>query len=53
MFGAINMKILFIRHGQTDWNVQGKIQGSYDSELNDTGIKQAMSLSEKLLNLTH
>ena len=47
------MKLIFIRHGQTDWNVQGKIQGSYDSELNDTGIKQAMNLSEKLLNLNY
>ena len=48
-----DMKLIFIRHGQTDWNVQGKIQGSYDSELNDTGIKQAMNLSEKLLNLNY
>lgn len=47
------MKLIFIRHGQTDWNLQGKIQGSYDSELNDTGIKQAMELSEKLLNLDY
>lgn len=47
------MKLIFIRHGQTDWNVQGKIQGSYDSELNDTGIKQANELSEKLLNLNY
>lgn len=47
------MKLIFIRHGQTDWNVQGKIQGSYDSELNDTGIKQAMKLSEKLLSLNY
>ena len=47
------MKLIFIRHGQTDWNVQGKIQGSYDSELNATGIEQAMSLSEKLLNLNY
>ena len=47
------MKLIFIRHGQTDWNVQGKIQGSYDSELNATGIEQAMSLSEKLFNLNY
>lgn len=47
------MKLIFIRHGQTDWNLQGKIQGSYDSVLNDTGIKQAMELSEKLLNLDY
>jgi alpha-ribazole phosphatase len=47
------MKLIFIRHGQTDWNVQGKIQGSYDSELNDTGINQAIKLSEKLLSLNY
>lgn len=47
------MKLIFIRHGQTDWNLQGKIQGSYDSDLNDTGIKQAMKLSEVLLNLNY
>ena len=47
------MKLFFIRHGQTDWNLQGKIQGSYDSELNDTGIKQAVELSEVLLKLNY
>ena len=43
------MKILLIRHGQTDWNFMGKIQGSYDSELNETGIVQAEELSKKLI----
>lgn len=43
------MKLFFIRHGQTDWNIQGKIQGSYDSELNDIGIRQAKELSEKVI----
>ncbi|MBD7915585.1 histidine phosphatase family protein [Clostridium sp. Sa3CUN1] len=47
------MKLFFIRHGQTDWNLQGKIQGSYDSELNNTGIKQAIELSEVLLKLNY
>ena len=42
------MKLIFIRHGQTDWNVRGKIQGSYDIELNETGIRQAIELSDKL-----
>lgn len=43
------MKLFLIRHGQTDWNVQGKIQGSYDSELNEIGIAQAEELSRKIL----
>jgi alpha-ribazole phosphatase len=45
------MILYFIRHGQTDWNVKGKIQGSYDSELNDTGINQAKELGQKVLDL--
>lgn len=44
------MKLYFIRHGQTDWNIEGKIQGSYDTELNDTGINQAIELANKVLD---
>ncbi|MGM9972441.1 MAG: alpha-ribazole phosphatase [Clostridiaceae bacterium] len=43
------MKLFLIRHGQTDWNIKGKIQGSSDIELNDIGVKQAEELSKKLL----
>lgn len=41
-------KIYIIRHGQTDWNVKGLLQGTTDTELNETGIKQAEELSKKL-----
>lgn len=47
------MKLYFIRHGQTDWNLQKKIQGSYDSELNMTGIAQAEELSKKISELNY
>ena len=44
------MKIYVMRHGQTDWNVERKLQGRTDIELNETGkhqVKQAQKEIEK------
>lgn len=45
------MKIYLIRHGQTDWNNKGLIQGHTDNELNEVGKNQAKDISYKLKDI--
>ena len=33
--------VCIVRHGETEWNAQGRLQGREDIELNDSGRKQA------------
>ncbi len=38
--------VCFLRHGQTDWNLQFKMQGREEVPLNETGIAQARDSAE-------
>jgi broad specificity phosphatase PhoE len=39
---------LFVRHGATDWNRDGRIQGRTDNPINDEGIAQAFAIARRL-----
>jgi broad specificity phosphatase PhoE len=41
-----SLPIIFVRHGETDWNRQGLIQGSVDTELNERGHAQSKAVAE-------
>ncbi|KAA0022505.1 histidine phosphatase family protein [Antrihabitans cavernicola] len=41
-----------VRHGETDWNLHGRLQGSSDIPLNDTGRGQAREAAHELAGRT-
>jgi len=43
--------LFYIRHGETDWNVEGRLQGRRDVALNDHGRAQAVHCGEVLRRL--
>lgn len=45
------MKIVLIRHCETDWNVAGRMQGHTNTLLNETGRQQALDLADQLNSL--
>ncbi len=42
------MQVVLLRHGATEWNLQGRCQGVSDIELNDVGLKQAEAVAARL-----
>ena len=43
-------ELLLVRHGETDWNREGRFQGHADPPLNDLGRRQAAELAAALAN---
>lgn len=46
--GYQGVRLLLVRHGETDWNRQGRFQGRIDVPLNETGCQQAQQVAEFL-----
>jgi 2,3-bisphosphoglycerate-dependent phosphoglycerate mutase len=40
--------LTLVRHGETEWNAAGRIQGHLDIPLSDTGLTQAVALGRRL-----
>ena len=45
------MNIYLLRHGETDWNQEGRLQGHTDIPLNQNGRVQINYAAEILTNL--
>lgn len=45
------MRIYITRHGETEWNKEGKMQGWQNSNLTDKGVENAKKLGESLKNI--
>src|SRR5258705_11722534 len=43
--------LYYVRHGLTDWNVEGRLQGRHDIPLNDEGRAQAVRCGDILQEL--
>lgn len=43
--------VYFVRHGETDWNAEARLQGQADTDLNDNGRAQASANGRTLARL--
>ena len=46
------MEIVLVRHGETDWNLDGRLMGQRDVPLNNKGREQAKILRDKLADMS-
>jgi probable phosphoglycerate mutase len=48
-----NTRICFVRHGETNWNAERRMQGHIDIPLNANGISPAERLANALIRVKH
>jgi probable phosphoglycerate mutase len=48
IFNNMNAELILIRHGETDWNRERRMQGQTDTPLSDTGRAQAAAVGQRL-----
>lgn len=44
-------EFILLRHGETEWNCLGRLQGHLDSPLNSEGLRQAEALAARLASV--
>ena len=42
-------RLVIVRHGETAWNAEHRVQGQLDVPLNDTGLRQAQAVASVLV----
>jgi probable phosphoglycerate mutase len=45
-------EFILLRHGETEWNTQGRLQGHLDSALSARGLQQADALAARLASIS-
>ena len=45
------LQVYLVRHGETQWNAERRIQGQSDSPLSDLGEQQAMQVATRAKEL--
>ena len=45
---GVKMRVVLVRHGQTNWNTEDKYRGRIDVKLNKRGVHEARLIGKKL-----
>ena len=45
---GLSLRVTLLRHSQTEWNTEGRLQGASDSPLTERGVEQAIRAGQRL-----